>query len=145
MSTLDGFDLAAICSGRSLIRGPDVSDLQDNPPLWKQLWQQHKVECLVDWCRRYPGSRPEAFWRFEGHKDVPEDQQEIDYLHRLNQISPEEIELIAARARELIEYNHGRDPADPKSNFCEDEDGYVAFACKHGLLPGTEKLIKPNI
>ena len=63
---------------------------------------------------------------------------EVEYLHRLELLEPDEIEAIKARALALVDYNRGRDPSDPTTNFIPDHDGFIEFCMKQGLLTADD-------
>ena len=137
---MDGFDAMHILWGRNLIRIGGVQDLKDTPELWKNVWLQSQSELLPEYVAKYPGRRPQVWWKFlpDGFPELTEDESECEYLHKAGLLSAEEIEGIKAKALSLIEHNRGRDPNDWRSNFIGDMYGYVEFCVKHGLLSEQE-------
>jgi hypothetical protein len=91
---------------------------------------------MDNWLEDYPGSRPPVWWRFID-ADLPmrlDDESEIQYLERAHQIHAREAEFIRLRARQLLNRNVVRSPLDPLSHFLPDENGYIAYALRNGLV-----------
>ena len=53
---MDTFDMSHICTGRSLIRLVQP-DLEDDPALWAEIWDQSRSDLLPYWIGGHPGSR----------------------------------------------------------------------------------------
>ncbi len=134
---METFDAMSIASGRALIRMGNDPDLQDDPALWCEVWEQHRDEILAAWISQHPGQRPNAYWLFEEHDDDQgDDESEPAYWYRQGAIGPEEMEAIRAKALELVRCNVGRAPGD--QNYVEDLHGYLAFAIDADLLSEAE-------
>jgi hypothetical protein len=141
---LESFEAFHVCGGRALIQMADGSpDLDDNPDLWRALWERHREGLLAGWIRTSPGSRPLAFWMFDAD-DFPErteDESEVEYLHRLDLLEPAEVEAITKRARDFADYNSCRSPvktaAGYKDNFIPPGDLEI-FAASQGRLAAEE-------
>ena len=124
--------------GRPAIRIPDTGheDLENNVPLWRALWTGNREMLLADWIERNPGSRPPAFYKFDG-EGLPErddEEPEVFYLDRCDLIGPAEMEAITQSAIRLVRANGSSKPGD--RNFIPDMNDHLAFALDHGLLAG---------
>ncbi len=96
---------------------------------------------LPEFIAENPGRRPAAWWLFSAPEDVEIDDEngpEMDVLFDHGLFAPEELEAIAAKARELIACNRGQDPKRPGSNFIPDMYGHIAFSIEHELLNDSE-------
>jgi hypothetical protein len=128
-----------IATGHAMIRLGDQPDLADEPLLWAEIWSSARGELLPDWIRQHPGSRPEAFWKFDAiHIARLEGESEPACLHRHHLLSAEELEGIRRKARELVAHDRGRDPGEPGSNFIPPGDIHE-FAARAGLLSAEER------
>jgi hypothetical protein len=127
-------------TGRAFFRD-GAPDLADDLPLWKEVWSSTRSELLTDWIARHPGTRPEAFWRFDTRGIVRLDgESEVVCLHRHHLISTEEIGAIVRRCRTSVRYNRGRHPDRPGDNFIVPGE-LERFAASVGLLSGEEMAI----
>jgi hypothetical protein len=133
------FDRRHVCEGRSLIRDGS-SDLEDTPGVWRRLWRESRAALLAEWIEENPGTRPEAFYRFDCGRfpDQTDDESQPEYLERLGLIGESEREAIRQKALELIAHNRNRSPYEPRTNFIPDAYGYVAYAIRFNLLQPDE-------
>ncbi len=130
---METFEAMSIATGRALIRMGNDPDLEDDPALWCEVWEQHRDEILTVWISQHPGQRPNAYWLFEEHDDdQADDESEPAYWYRQGVIDPEEMQAIRAKALELVGCNVGRMPGD--QNYIEDAHGLLAFALDNDLL-----------
>jgi hypothetical protein len=134
----DDCDREHACTGYSLVRTGQEADLADDPRLWRSVWVASRDELLEWWVARDPGSRPEAWWRFDSRGVARlAGEAEVDCLSRHLLIGDNELRAIAARASQLAAYNRGRDPARRDSNYLE-PGALERFAARVGLLDAEE-------
>jgi hypothetical protein len=142
--SLSDDDHWSICRGTNFIRVPGEKELRDTPSLWQRLWTAHRDELLAEWVGRFPGTRPEAYWRFEPiSRKRKSDETEVAFLDRLGLIDDKEQEAIVERLQSLAEYNRWRWPDKPGHNYIGLEPYQVLgdqflYAQKHGLLSDEE-------
>src|SRR5262245_46405063 len=101
LEELDDFDRSHIESGEKFIKGwDDGPDLRDTPDRWGELWEFYGEVLLAEHIERYPGSRPEAWYRFDCPRDreLGEGEAEVEYLDRIGELSAGEIEAIRREA-----------------------------------------------
>jgi hypothetical protein len=138
---LDTFEILSIASGRDPIAlGGEGADLADNPELWAALYRKHRAAVLSQHVRNAPGSRPRGWCVLDAGR-LPkraEDECETQWLFRVGQLDAAELAAIAAKARELIRHNMGRDPSDRKANWIPDQHGFIEFCAEHELLSDDE-------
>src|SRR5690242_20457876 len=103
---LDDFDRSHIARGEKFIKGWDDSpDLRETPDRWRELWEFYGAELLAEHIGRSPGSRPEAWYRFDCGAEPAEDESEVEFLDRTGQLSAEELEAVRKEALGLVEYD----------------------------------------
>ncbi len=137
----DSFALSHVATGEPFLRGFGEAPLRENPHLWKQLWEKFRDLILAEHLRRSPGSRPEAWYQFDRDPgDVQaEGEPEVEFLHRIGELPPGEIEAIRRCALELVRYNScGRRPDKPSTNFVP-PDSRARFAARVGLITAAER------
>jgi hypothetical protein len=144
---VDDFDISHAQTGRNFIRCPGQSpDLADDPELWAEVWRGARDELLRRWIGLYPGTRPPAWWEFEAPSEpMGDDEPEYDYLDRIGELDPAELEAIRLKAVGLAEYDRGRDPEPTqggyyRNNFIPPGDLH-AFAARKGLLTAEERAV----
>lgn len=59
-------------------------------------WEIHRAKLLPEWIAAHPGTRPAAWWKLESSVPIPADEDETDYLRRMNLLSPEEVAAVEA-------------------------------------------------
>jgi hypothetical protein len=135
---LNDDELWNIATGREYVRkgeglGPD--DFETDPAFWAELWRTHKVEVLRDWLSRDCGTRPPAYWRFQAD-DRREDESEVAYLARTNELGPDEIAAIVTKTRELAEFNARYQRGDRLGHFIEPDSlsPIYRWCCEAGLV-----------
>ena len=131
-----------ILHGYQFVRVPgsyDV-DLKNDLPSWGAAWEVHGERLLLEFIKRNPGRRPQAWHQFESNvlPDRGEEEEELEWLDRCNQVGDDERAAIVKKARELIAFNRGRNPEKPGSNFIPDMYGHVKYAVDHELLDEGE-------
>ncbi len=129
------FERAHICHGRDPIRVSEpAADLEDNAPLWEALWSEHRELLLAEWIGKNPGTRPQAWWLFDDTTDDRhDDESEVEYLARIGELQPDEIEAIRSAAEKLASYNRSRHPNEVRSNFVAPSEP-VQWAINAGLV-----------
>jgi hypothetical protein len=136
--SLGRFEGAHVCDGRNPIACPGEPDLADNPPLWRAAWTKYRDALLSQWIAERPGSRPPAWWRWDGRAERPDPEDEPEALRRRGELADAEFAAIRRKALELVEYNRGRDPHRPRDNWIGPRPLH-RFAAKFGLLDAAER------
>ena len=133
-------DAYNVQTGRPMIM-VEARPLEDDPALWEEVWAHWRAELLPSWIDGHPGSRPPAWHRFDAaaFPGRAEGEAEVDFLDRIGELSAEEIEAIARKARGLAEFNScGRLPEKPSTNFIP-PGPLESFAARVGLLTAAER------
>ena len=142
---MDANDVYHAQTGRPLIKVGQPY-LEDDPELWREVWEDAADALLADWIGRHPGTRPPAWWEFSA-PDIPrgDDESEPAYLDRLGLIEPPELRGILEKALGLVESNRGRSPKKTAAGFYLHHwippDDLHRFAAAHGLLSEAEAAI----
>jgi len=67
----------------------ELSERLPNGTLVRDLWDMVKGEILEKWIAEKPGTRPRAWWRFDGPGEVPA-SGEVGYLDRHGHLTASE-------------------------------------------------------
>lgn len=76
----------------------ELSDRLPNGVRVRDLWEMVKDEILEAWISEKPGTRPRAWWRFDGPGEAPESGQ-AEYLARHGYLTPGERRALGRAAR----------------------------------------------
>ncbi len=90
-----------------MLRTGSDADLQDNPPLWRQVWNRFRAELLPGWIAERPGTRPRPWWLFDcpAGCEPRDDETRPEFLHRIGEIDDEELRLMWAQALAVLKHN----------------------------------------
>jgi hypothetical protein len=141
---LSDSDAWHVAFGRPFVRvaGAEHEDLENSLDDWRTAWERHRETVLAWWKKGHVGSRPPAWWRFDARQDEPDNDgdapEEIETLYELGAFCDGELEAIREHALRHIEFNRGRSPHNPGTNFIPDHSGIVEFAIEHELLTPEE-------
>ena len=56
-----------------------------------ELWAAYGAEVTAEWIERHPGTRPQAWWRFDAPICPVDGDEEVDYLRHHRLLTPEEL------------------------------------------------------
>jgi hypothetical protein len=106
-------------------RAPGIPCLADEPQLWAQVRELGRDEALAKWIKQSPGSRPDAWYRFDAPGRPPQrlDESEPAWLERIGVLEHVELERLHEEAIELADFDEGRHPDDWRTNFIWPDDG----------------------
>jgi hypothetical protein len=141
---MDSMRAAHIYRGVNPIRIAGRSDdLEGDPQLWAELWERHRARLLPEWIREHPGSRPPAWHTFDamatGSSWDEEVETEVEYLHRLDLMEPQELAAIRDKAKDLARFNSAYARGDPRGHFIEPDAVVMFAAAQPGWLTAMER------